>query len=75
MKAQLYSPASYASEKEIEILSNHYQVPDIELSSPCMKAVHSRHETEIITANGWRITLRSAVEPLAEKPGSWGASL
>lgn len=73
MNAPLYSPASYTSEKELEILSIHYAVPLDELTAQCRKCIHSRHETEIITEGGWRITLYSQVEPLAERPGTWAA--
>lgn len=59
-----------ASEKELSVLRDHYKVPAQELATPCETRI-AGESTEFLTANGWRITLYDAVEPLAEAPGTW----
>ena len=59
-----------ASEKELSILREHYQVPELELVTLCRAVSASNGETEFVTSGGWRITLHDSVEPLAEAPGT-----
>lgn len=59
-----------ASEKELSILREHYQVPELELTTPAT-VNHGTASAEYTTESGWRITLYDAVEPLAEAPGTW----
>lgn len=62
-----------ASAKELEILKRHYQVPDIDLSTPAREFHNHNGSSAFVTRTGWRITLYDSVEPLAEAPGTWTA--